>query len=509
MIRYTSIVLLLCGISLVANAKTIAPDHPQIEYVGRWHHSDRLAPWCAWQGSSFRFRFRGTGASVELEGGSQDEYLRVIVNGQADPKMVRLAPGRQKLTLLSGRAEGDYEVELVRETYTSRGRMSLLGIEIAGEELLPVEQHSDRLRIAFYGDSNLAGYSVGNERNKAGAEFAGCHYTFAGILARMLRADYQNISSSGATISGQPNAVMTFHDRLDFFQQEPRWDFKQFPADICVVNVGANDINRKTQEQIIRDYVQLLGTLRKAHPQAHIVLMNAYGWSRLEPASYTSDVLARVQDKNLSRLVFPWLFNEWHGCEYDHAGMAVTLARHLGAINPAWKPVNAPDVMDGFSRNGNVANGSFEHAAPFGGFGWRYRDDDGQRVHDPNVAPDGNWYLRLPAGSEVQQPMPTSTNTAHTYRLKMRAASHRAAVTIRFEFRDQQWRNELKDSGREFRFELSDRWQDYEVQVDSPAIRHPQGPSYDPWQIIFRIIASTGTVDVDAISATRKRHPEH
>ena len=31
--------------------------------------------------------------------------------------------------------------------------------------------------------------------------------------------------------------------------------------------------------------------------------------------------------------------------------------------------------MDGFGRQGDVANGSFEHAAPFGGFGWRYFED--------------------------------------------------------------------------------------------------------------------------------------
>ena len=35
-------------------------------------------------------------------------------------------------------------------------------------------------------------------------------------------------------------------------------------------------------------------------------------------------------------------------------------------INPSWKQIRSMDVMDGFGRNGDVANGSFEHVAPFG-----------------------------------------------------------------------------------------------------------------------------------------------
>ena len=44
--------------------------------------------------------------------------------------------------------------------------------------------------------------------------------------------------------------------------------------------------------------------------------------------------------------------------------------------------------MNGYGEDGDVANGSFEEVAPFGGWGRRYYDDPGvSRIYDP--APPG------------------------------------------------------------------------------------------------------------------------
>ncbi|MDP7014939.1 MAG: GDSL-type esterase/lipase family protein [Pirellulaceae bacterium] len=355
------------------------------------------------------------------------------------------------------------------------------------------------MRIQFYGDSNLAGYSLEHERNKRGAAYSGCHFTFAGIASRLLDAEYQNISVSGATILGRHNSVMSFFDKMDFYEDEPKWQFGRFPADVCVVNIGANNVNRNGKEEIQRDYLALLRKLRQAHPAAHIVVMNGYGWDRDETANYTHEVVRKSADKRMSRVVFPWLFNEWHGCEYDHAGMARVLAEHLTTVNPAWRAVRAMDVMDGFGREGDVANGSFEFAAPFGGFGWRYFQAGAVRVHAPNESPSGEWFLRLPENCQVHQPNPAEKSKRYTYRLKLRSPNSGEAK-IRIEFRDQQFRNEIEGASREFVFKPGLNWREYSVSANSPDGTGDK--SRDAWQIIVRMISNAGTVECDNVRLT-------
>jgi hypothetical protein len=300
---------------------------------------------------------------------------------------------------------------------------------------------------------------------------------------------------------------MSFFDRMDFYEDEPKWQFERFPADICVVNIGANNVNRGGREEIKKDYITLLRILRQAHPEAHIVVMNGYGWDRNETANYTQEVVDELADKNMSRVVFPWLFNEWHGCEYDHAGMARILAEHLATINPAWRAVRRMDVMDGFGRQGDVANGGFEFAAPFGGFGWRYFQDGTVRVHAPDKSPSGEWFLRIPEHCQVHQPNPAEKSRRYTYRLKLRSPNSGEAK-IRIEFRDQKFRNEIEDAAKEFLFEPGFEWKEYSVSVNSPDGTGDR--SRDVWQIILRVISNAGIVECDDVrlSVANEMMPE-
>ena len=495
--------MLIAGVLFGATdsvAAGIDPADSRIHYTGRWEFSNPSAPWCAWQGSSIMASFNGTAIRAEFDGGSRPEHIRVIIDGNsADSRKLKLSPRRQTYTLASGLDRGRHRIEIVKETYTGKGRMTLYGFKVTGEGLVEMLDAQPHLRIVFYGDSNLAGVSLEHEKNEGSPNLRGSYYSFAGIASRMLNAEYHNISSSGAKINGGLNSGMSFFNRVDFFNAEPRWDFDTFPADICVVNLGANDITSKSKDQIKQDYKTFVRTLRKAHPDAHIVLMNGYGWARDETANYTQEVVAEMGDARLSRVIFPWLFNEWHGCEYDHAGMAQTLVNHLVLLNPDWKQVHPIDVMDGFGRNGNVANGSFETVAPFGGYGWRYYTNGAQRIHDPHTSPDGEWFLRLPEGKQVHQPNDASKGKIYTFRLKMRGREIGDQGQIRIEFRDQEWRHEIPNSSKTFTYKLDTNWKDYAVAVKSPLAVQPPDLSRDPWQIIIRLESHSGTVDIDDV----------
>jgi len=487
----------MCGCLLASvEAAEIDASDPRIQYVGRWHRADTASPWCAWQSSAIRVRFHGAAVRVELESGTT-EYARVIIDGDsASSKKIKLSPGKNSYVLAEELDLGVHQVEFVKETYSGEGRLRLHGLKIEGELLKP-QSKPPKMRIEFYGDSNLAGQSLESEKDQHGLEFVGCHFTFAGIASRMLDAEYQNISVGGAIIAGKPNSVMSFQDRMDFYHAEPKFDFASFPVDVCVINIGANDVPTKTKEQIKAAYKTIIVNVRKVRPTAHIVLMNGYGWDRREPANYTDEVIEEVSDPNLSRLVFPWLFNEWHGCEYDHAGMAVQLVEHLEALNPAWKRLNECDVMNGFARDGSVANGGFEQVAPFGGYGWRYSEDGAERIVDSESAAEGKSFLRLPEGKEVHQPQPTSRGKRHEIGFQLRGNAG-ARARVRIEFRDQDYRNEIEGSAIEFLLDATPKWTDTKIDFVSP-VGSKTDVSRQPWKAILRLKSVAGTVDFDNV----------
>ena len=477
LIHVYKMMIMLVTLAAFVGVNHAAESTADIHFYGRWDLSDISNPWCAWQGSTFAAEFEGRKISATLES-DREEYIRVIVDGDhKGSRKIRLAAGCRIYELASGVDLGRHRIEVVKETYSGRGRLYLRGLESHGGKIISSERRRPRLKLQFYGDSNLAGYSLEHERNERGAEFSGCHFTFAGIVSRMLDAEYQNISVSGARILGSSNSVMSFFDRIDFYEEQPKWKFEGFPADVCVLNIGANNVNGNSKEEIQQDYLLLLRKLREVHPESHIVVMNGYGWDRNEPANYTDEVVRKFADPNTSRLIFPWLFNEWHGCEYDHAGMARFLVEHLETLRPDWGAMRDMDVLDGFGRNGDVANGSFEEVAPFGGFAWRYFQEGAIRVHDPAGSAVGEWFLRLPEKSQVHQPNPASKSRCYTYRLMLRSPDSGEAK-IRIEFRNQHFRSEIEDAAKEFVFNLESDWREYAVRVESPC--GAGEPSQDP-----------------------------
>ena len=471
---------------------TIAADDPNIRYTGRWDLSDPTAPWAGWQGASILVTFHGTEITAQLDPGQSEEWFRVIVDGDHFASTKLRAPlGINDLVLATGLSNEPHTIELVKETYKGTNA-TFHGFTVLSPSIgLVANPPEPSKRIVFYGDSNLAGDSVEHEQNNASWEFRGSHFTLAGNAARMLDAAYQNISTSGETISGANNR----HDRTDWWDPSSLYDFTRFPADLVVVNLGANDVWRPEQ-QIRRDYEDLLDDLRIAHPDAHIVLFNGYGWDYDETANYTHEVAADYGDPDLSVAIFPWVFEQWHGCEYDHAGMAVILADHVAATL-GW-PVGDSGVMSGFGVAGDVANGSFEEIAPFGGYGWRYAFAPGvQRIQDPANAQDGDHFVELTDGADIHQPNPASDGDTVSATVWLRAANDGEEARLTVDFRDQEmWTNPLASTPLDV--VLTTAWQPYVIEATAPVA----GPR-PVFHTRLTISAGAGaTVSVDAIEMT-------
>jgi hypothetical protein len=195
-----------------------------------------------------------------------------------------------------------------------------------------------------------------------------------------------------------------------------------------VVSIGANDWF-KQKGTVKALYHDLLDDLEVAHPTSHIMLYNSVGWDFTEPANYIQEVIAERANPNMSWAKFPWVFEKYHGCESEHSGMAHLLADHLSSVM-GWAASPA-DVVNRFGVDGDVANGSFEAAAPFGGWGWRYFDDPGvARINDPGDAFLGDYYLQLANGATSHQTNPSFDEELIELSMWMRGESDRDVALL-------------------------------------------------------------------------------
>lgn len=480
-------ILLLLTAAAAHAAVSVDPSHPELQLIGRWDLANPSQPWAQAQGSSVIVSFTGTRISAKLTtvGG---EYFRVLIDDDAEASVQVSFSSGVPLLLADNLPPGTHKLELVKET--DEGRATLLGLEIDdGASVEPSPPRPVR-RMVFYGDSNLAGYSLESERNQGGSALIGCYYGYAGIVARMFGAEYQNISRSGATITSLNGA----YDRIDWGSSTPTWDFVANPVDVVVVNIGANDAFRPKNVNKNR-YHDLLDDLRADHPLAHITLFNAYGWDGSEPANYTHEVVAERGDPNLTSEIFPWVFERFHGCQTDHAGMAEVLVQHLSAVT-GWMPAPS-DVVSGYGVGGNLANGSFERKAPFGGWGWRYFDDAGvSRILDPAGAPFGEHYLRLENGASSHQTNPAGNGEVINLSAWMRGAGAGDSVDVAISFRDQDGGGEPNSPLQETSETkvLTTDWQLYTMTATAPV-----NAVYSA-RVTFTV-APGDTADIDAVAA--------
>ncbi|HEC44360.1 MAG TPA: T9SS type A sorting domain-containing protein [Bacteroides sp.] len=477
----------------------ISPANPDIRYTGRWNFDDPEIPWVGWQGSSVIVKFEGSGISIEM-GGTATEQYRIILDGIPENKRRYFSAGRNTHIIAEGLSKGVHVIEIMKETF--KGKSFFYGLEVEGAGIHPLPDRP-ALRIEYFGDSNMDGSSNYSEKNQGDM---GTYYAFPAMVTRMLGAEMNNQSVSGAQLyDNGDNCVGSFIFSEDYYNQD--LDYRSgFDPHIIVVNAGANDIgNSKT---VVKNrYENVVADLRAVYGDSpQIILFNSYGWDVNEPANYSQEVVDELGDPNLSVCLFPWLWEQWHGSQWDHSGEAYVLLDHIEGLNPEWNQVNAGDIVDGFGRDWNFANGSFEYSAPFGGFGWRYYEDGAERILDPENAADGDYYIRLQAGGKVHQPtdatgdlLPGTTAGGETYYItaKIRGLSDAARAKITTDFQGQQiW---TRGTPHTTGFNLTTEWKTYTASSVAPAGK---------WTMFTTLEVEVGTVEFDDVSMSNK-NPEN
>jgi lysophospholipase L1-like esterase len=479
----------------------VPPTDDRLRFTGRWLRPADAEPSVSWAGASVWLRFRGTEAIVDLDTGAAPEQFRVVVDGEARDEVLVAGPGRGRQVLV-GNLEADrvHTVQLVKETYAA-DQTTLHGFELRACEVLQAPAPSPR-RVAFFGDSNMDGTSLYDEKDGGDS---GAWFAYPSTAGRMLEAEVSVQAYGGATLTEQPdNNVLDFITAQRRDRSDPAYR-DGFDPQVIVVNAGANDIFQITgpdqEARIEARFRTVIARLREVYgPRPHIMLYNAYGWHPDEPANLTEAVVSEVGG-NLSAVHYPWIWEQFHGAMAEHGGQARYLAETIAQRVPGFEVLHPLDTIDGWGRNFDVANGGFEHAARshFKGFGWRYADDGVERIFAPESAFEGAYFIRLEAGEQVHQgteatgdflPGPTEHGQRYRVTARVRAAQGARQATARLQADFEAQTLYDRDNAVSETFVVGQAWTEISAVFTAPA---------GTWTTYITLAAETGIVDFDAV----------
>ena len=230
-----------------------------------------------WSANTLEFQAVCEGSvSLNLkEKASDTMYYTVLVDGK---EQARARSSGSRLLLAENLPKGDHTFQVVRQTVSFFGQVTLCSIELKGQ--LKSRPADRPLYMEFLGDSITVGmgnlclglpapasfYSVNQDGTKSYAYYA----------AQTLGADISVLARSGIGAyqgwdSGNP-ALPPMYDYISYYRDKTaRWDFSR-QADIVVINLGTNDLwtggSSRALTQAMQDFMR---QVRQKNPQAKIV----------------------------------------------------------------------------------------------------------------------------------------------------------------------------------------------------------------------------------------------
>ena len=296
------------------------PDNTLYHYNGRVDFNAEGDPIFINAGTGVETMFTGTGVTVTMtelsEGISFDGYIseshyQVIVDGDIDAsEIISIDDGETDSATFSGLDAGSHTLEIRRRNDSASGRATLDSIDVVGGVLEDPEINRP-YNFEFYGDSvttaQYSDLSVGVADTLGTTANDNNYVGYAAQTSRSFDADYHIISLSGIGLFAgltQPTTMETLFDKQDSFAAQFQtglvleWDYRQYQADVVVVNLFTNDSLRAPDtpaEEIKQRYQSFLLELRARHPDACIFGVN--GPYSLD-AKWTNAIIEGVNEIN-------------------------------------------------------------------------------------------------------------------------------------------------------------------------------------------------------------------
>lgn len=280
-------ILFCLGLGFAATPVALpgAPTHipandPNIQYIGRFDHSNPVVVTFDWSYSCISARFQGTSCAVQL--GNTSKFFEVYIDGARASPIIRTNQGVESLPVAVGLPDGVHTVTIYRRDEAGKGVNTFRGFLLdSGKSLVAPEARPLR-KVGFIGDSFTCGY--GNEAPYGGSfSYAteNADLTYAARMARHYNADCMMIAWSGKGMvrnygaAGQtsPDPLPYYYSRICGTVAADNYAFAWQP-DVVVVALGINDFSTSpnpTPAQYCGGYSNFVRTIRGHYPNADIL----------------------------------------------------------------------------------------------------------------------------------------------------------------------------------------------------------------------------------------------
>lgn len=299
-------------------------------------------------GVSMRLAFEGSGATMTASC-SGDCVVKTTVDGVSKGDL-RLAAGKNYLSLASGLAPGRHQIELIRQTETWLGVMTVEGFTLSIGARLVAPEAWPRRRLLFIGDSVTCGEAA--RRTAACITDKAATWDAAGsygmLLGKALGASVHLVSYGGKGLIRDWQGKRDGLNAPQFFElatPEPKsvpWNHQSYVPDAVFISLGTNDFNRSSgappeASEFVSVYESFVKRILELYPKTKVFITEGAilnGQDKATLCSIIEHSIQRVANENVSYLPsthYPGDACNAHPTGEQHREMATDFAPLLRA----------------------------------------------------------------------------------------------------------------------------------------------------------------------------------
>ena len=306
-------------VTMDAGLQFIPASDSRFQYQGRFDFSNPAGPVVAWEANRIRIDFDGAKLGLRFDRLDGQSFFDV----QVDDGVWILAlqkGGEQSLSFQQRLSPGRHHLSIFKRSEAGAGTARFEGIEIAaGAKAWSPSRVAYPLAMEFLGDSITVGAcdEDGPTDQWTNRLTHNCAFSYAAMTAAAFSADYRNISVSGmGIVTGYVDVhASEVWNRTGAKADSPLADLTVWQPDVVLVNYGENDDSftrarhRPFPATFADRYVALIKGIRKAYPNARIVLLRGgmFGGKKSRRLRVPwEDAVARLEagDKNVRHFIF-------------------------------------------------------------------------------------------------------------------------------------------------------------------------------------------------------------
>lgn len=304
--RFALLVLLASLSSQAQTTSTQLPlSDPHLRILGRADDRDPAHPRIAYPAAGLEFRFKGTGAQLNVSSDTPNSALTVVIDHGA-PVLKLLAQGENTVALAAGLDDFPHTAQIYKRTETWQGIITLNSLTLPqGATLLDLPPQPAR-KLMFVGDSVTCGVGIDNNAqctHDPQLPDINAYESYGMLLGRRLDADTQLVCYGGRGLERDYRGL-TIADNVVNIPQfltlaiasdspggRVPWDIARFQPDAIFISVGTNDMNLEGTKPLdeptwVAEYVAFLHQVRRNYPHSLILVT--------EGAIVTNPLLAQM-----------------------------------------------------------------------------------------------------------------------------------------------------------------------------------------------------------------------